>query len=118
MTLDYPKTGEQKERLVLDSTTVNLAASATYTSALISARHLKQVTLVVFADQATEWNVEQSADGVNWDVVPAVTARAASAKTVITPIDVVGTHVRWTLKNASVTTATTVVRGYLLGIGA
>lgn len=102
-------------RPLLDSTVANLAALATYTSASIDVSDIKEVTLVIFADQTTEWKVEQSADGTNWDVVPTVQARTASEKSAIAPIPVVGSKIRWTLKNTHASLATTALRGYLFG---
>jgi hypothetical protein len=45
-----------------------LAANATYTSNVMVADRADNISGMVFADQAGTIFVEQSADGVNWDI--------------------------------------------------
>lgn len=101
-------------RPLLDSTSANLTAGATYTSQSIDVSELKELTLMVRCNEACEWKVEQSADGTNWDVVPAVTTRTAGELTLIQPIAITGIRARYTLKNNGAST-TTLLRAFLMG---
>lgn len=52
----------------LNSTTTNLAAGATFTGATITDLNLTAVQFIIAADQNCLVHIDQSSDGVNWDV--------------------------------------------------
>lgn len=63
----------------VDSTSIPLAASGTYTSAnpILSAGNARIVG-TVYSNQAGTLNVDQSADGVNWDATTSVAVTAST----------------------------------------
>ena len=59
-----------------DYTVVTLAANATWTSAVDSSTDTGRIVGTVFADQPGTLYVEQSPDGINWDVVDSFSVSA------------------------------------------
>lgn len=98
---------------LLDSTTTALGVSGTYTTsnAFLLSRY-KSIVGSAYSDQSGTLLIEQSQDGINWDVQSTVTVTGGSPSAGF-DVDVVGTYGRLNYTNGA--TAQTVFRLYARG---
>ena len=68
------------------STATPLAAAATYDSTALATANFRYITGSVFADQAGNVFIEQSADGTNWDVSTTYAVAAGDGSGIEEPV--------------------------------